>query len=290
MIRNATNWLLSADYSAHSSFAGNRSVFVQEFGGTHGCQDISCKSASRGAILGCVNCLGNADIDVLFVVSQDDAYNSGVPGKPGTRFVIDFCANSIRPSDHLSDDQRGKIGTPLRPPSSVRILRNSDPSQEFDTRELPKELTVLFVDDDTVLRKLFVRAVRKACPEWTVLQAANGEASIKMVEDGKSFDLIFVDMYMASVEKQLLGTETVVALRNLGVKSRISGLSANDKEQEFLAAGANSFMIKPFPCDEEGMRQALLVSLYGDEMQLPAPREQAVAFKESAPEERLKER
>ena len=50
-MRNATNGLLSADYSARSSFAGNWSVFVQEFGGAHGWQNICCKSASRGAFL-----------------------------------------------------------------------------------------------------------------------------------------------------------------------------------------------------------------------------------------------
>ena len=64
-------------------------------------------------------------------------------------------------------------------------------------------------------------------------------------------------MQMASVEKQLLGTETVRALRSQGVDCRICGLSANDKEVEFLDAGANVFASKPIPCDPPFLRQEL---------------------------------
>ena len=59
----------------------------------------------------------------------------------------------------------------------------------------------------------------------------------------------------ASVEKQLLGTETVRLLRARGVNSIIVGLSANDKEHEFLEAGATSFWTKPWDAD---MKTALL--------------------------------
>ena len=54
---------------------------------------------------------------------------------------------------------------------------------------------------------------------------------------------------MASIEKQLLGTETVRAMRSRGVQSIICGLSANDIEAQFIEAGANAFMFKPFPCE-----------------------------------------
>mmetsp|Transcript_3718 Transcript_3718/g.6817 ORF Transcript_3718/g.6817 Transcript_3718/m.6817 type:complete len:91 (+) Transcript_3718:617-889(+) len=58
---------------------------------------------------------------------------------------------------------------------------------------------------------------------------------------------------MASIEKQLLGTETVRALRSRGVKSVICGLSANDMEQQFKEAGADAFLFKPFPCEKEAL-------------------------------------
>ena len=58
---------------------------------------------------------------------------------------------------------------------------------------------------------------------------------------------------MASVEKQLLGTEAVRAMRAKGVSSIICGLSANDIEQQFLEAGSNTFMFKPFPCEKKAL-------------------------------------
>lgn len=62
---------------------------------------------------------------------------------------------------------------------------------------------------------------------------------------------------MASVEKQLLGTETVRALRAKGVDSIICGLSANDVGDQFSEAGANAFMVKPFPCKQDALREEL---------------------------------
>jgi len=68
---------------------------------------------------------------------------------------------------------------------------------------------------------------------------------------------------MASVEKQLLGTETVRALRAKGVESIICGLSANDVGEPFLNAGANAFMFKPFPCEKSQLAEELVRVLYG---------------------------
>ena len=78
-----------------------------------------------------------------------------------------------------------------------------------------------------------------------------------LLVESEEFDIIFMDMYMASVEKQLLGTETVEELRNRGVTCHIFGLSANDKEEEFLQAGADGFCFKPFPCKTESLKAEL---------------------------------
>jgi CheY-like chemotaxis protein len=79
-----------------------------------------------------------------------------------------------------------------------------------------------------------------------------------MMVDKESYDIIFMDQYMTSVDKQMLGTETTRMLRSKGVTSFICGLSANDMEAPFLTAGADSFMIKPFPCKPEPLTQELL--------------------------------
>jgi hypothetical protein len=45
-----------------------------------------------------------------------------------------------------------------------------------------------------------------------------------------------------------LGTETAHALGRKGFEGVICGLSANDNVCSFIKAGANAFMINPFPC------------------------------------------
>lgn len=61
-----------------------------------------------------------------------------------------------------------------------------------------------------------------------------------------------------------MGTETVAELRNRGIKSRICGLSANDKESDFIEAGADAFMFKPFPCKKDEITEALCHVLFDD--------------------------
>jgi len=100
----------------------------------------------------------------------------------------------------------------------VTIELEATPDEE---ENIPEALSVLFVDDDFTLRKLFARSIARVTQGWCVEQAASGEAAIRMIEEGKEFDLIFMDQYMASVNKQLLGTEAVRELRAHGVTSLI---------------------------------------------------------------------
>jgi CheY-like chemotaxis protein len=187
----------------------------------------------------------------------DETYDSGVAGCPGTRFVVDLHSPPIQLDDSeldkyglLVDEESGTRG----PPFATDAI---DPVQESPKQELPEGLSVLFVDDDLVLRKLFSRSIKKAAPTWTIKEAANGETALEIV-DSETFDVIFMDQYMASVQKQLLGTETTRALRAKGVTAKICGLSANDVEDLFIEAGADSFMIKPFPCKKEALQQELV--------------------------------
>ena len=149
-------------------------------------------------------------------------------------------------------------------------------NQSAIDRALPENLSVLFVDDDAILRKLFIRSVRGVCPTWTIRGAISGEAALKLIRDQQAgdeeqgmvapsighFDLVFVDQYMASSTKterrSLLGTETVAAMRAGGVDAKICGLSANDMRLEFITAGADCFMLKPLPCDKDALERELL--------------------------------
>ncbi|CAB9514998.1 respiration control sensor protein ArcB [Seminavis robusta] len=203
---------------------------------------------SQGTGIGLFLCKNLVDL-MNGHIYLDDNFDCGLPGCPGTRFVVEL-----------------QVPTEDCMPSELEHLIHGDgaskslESTEYPS-ELPANLNLLFCDDDPILRKLFSRTVRTVAPGWNIREASNGETALQLVETVK-FDLIFMDMYMASVQKQLLGTETVNELRNRGVTCRICGLSANDKEAEFLEAGADVFTFKPFPCEKRALRQELIRVLY----------------------------
>lgn len=192
----------------------------------------------------------------------DESFDSGIEGCPGSRFVVNLKQSPLDPERY--DNASHKVSTHgSLPESSVNGdgIAEGGTNGQHQKADLPTEMSVLFVDDDPILRKLFIRTARTVAPTWQFREASNGETALKLTDEF-TFDLIFVDMYMASVEKQLLGTETVVALRQKGVNNRICGLSANDKETEFLEAGADAFSFKPFPCEKKALTQELLRILY----------------------------
>jgi CheY-like chemotaxis protein len=204
-------------------------------------------------------------------ICLDDDYNSGVQDQPGARFVIELKTPPELDSWHKDSGERDEetemlcvnqsletycqgsddtIHSTVSKHGSCQPILNVVPEREEPT--FPTNLKVLFTDDDTLLRRLFVRSLRNFQPTWNVREAASGEAALRIVQE-ETFDVIFMDQYMASVDQVLLGTETVRALRAQGVTSRICGLSANDMEKPFLAAGADLFWVKPFPCKREAL-------------------------------------
>ena len=177
----------------------------------------------------------------------DESFHSGLEGKPGTRIVI----NLRKPPVPIEKSESTPFG--LR---SVTTAKEA--SAEDDEFVFPEKLNVLFVDDDRILRKLGVRTLNNVLPSWTVKEAASGETALQMT-DTEHFDFIFMDQYMTSVEQALKGSETVRALRAKGVtQSIICGLSANNIEDTFREAGADGFILKPFPCKQDQLRKTLI--------------------------------
>jgi CheY-like chemotaxis protein len=198
-------------------------------------------------------------------ISLDASYNSEVDGFPGTRFAIVLKQRPIYWGSNEDLDQprlpHAQSMAQLTPMRSIDTINDRlEIAQVADEDTLPDFLSVLFVDDDFVLRKLFVRSVKRCRPNWVVCEAASGEAAIQLVnERGREneFGLIFLDQYMASTQKQLLGTEATQLLRSKGVASLICGLSANSIEPQFVEAGADCFMLKPLPCEAKELTREL---------------------------------
>ena len=126
----------------------------------------------------------------------DESYRSDVQGCPGARFVIDLpkiasVQPSLRPIDEFSEHSVVVI-------EDVEVGKTTDEvKQENTTICIPADIRVLLVDDDTILRKMLSRSLKRVAPTWKVREAANGETALSIVQD-EVFDLIFVDQYMAS--------------------------------------------------------------------------------------------
>ena len=191
----------------------------------------------------------------------DETFRSGVSENPGARFVIKLGASPVDVDtidlERCGDSviSRELVGEELG--CRIRLQKSSTSLAKSDISDLPEKLSVLIVDDDLVLRKLLSRSLKRVASGWTIQEAANGEIAIELATSNE-FDIVFLDQYMASVDKQLLGTETATAMRARGVESRICGLSANNLEDAFLKAGANYFLLKPFRCEKEGLIADLL--------------------------------
>jgi CheY-like chemotaxis protein len=134
------------------------------------------------------------------------------------------------------------------------------PTLDAAENRFPETLSVLVVDDDKILRKLFVRSVQRIAPQWTISEASSGEEAVTVVSDqgNSAYDLIFMDHYMGTDESKLLGSDAVYQLRKQGVRDTIiCGMSANDVESMFLDAGADAFCFKPWRFQTQSMKSEL---------------------------------
>jgi signal transduction histidine kinase/CheY-like chemotaxis protein len=220
----------------------------------------SLDSMNQGTGVGLCVCRNLVDL-MKGDIWLDKTYDSGMEGCPGARFVVELKTPAVALDTMAVESYDKSIN--CENSVGLEVANSGEESDTVPLLKLPEKLSVLFVDDDLMLRKLFARAVRNVMPEWDVQEAANGESALLLV-DKQSYDLIFLDQYMASVEKQLLGTETARALRSKGVKSKICGLSANDIKKSFLESGADAFIMKPLPCRKEALSRELLRILYGE--------------------------
>jgi signal transduction histidine kinase/CheY-like chemotaxis protein len=226
----------------------------------------SLDSMNQGTGVGLCVCRNLVDL-MKGDIWLDKTYDSGIEGCSGARFVVELKTPAVALDTVTEESYEKSIN--CEDSVGLEVVDSGEESDKVPPPELPEKLSVLFVDDDLMLRKLFARAVRKVMPEWDVQEAANGETALRLV-DKQSYDLIFLDQYMASVEKQLLGTETARALRAKGVTSKICGLSANDIEKGFLESGADAYIMKPLPCRQDLLSRELLRILYGERQESPS--------------------
>jgi len=148
----------------------------------------SLDALNQGTGIGLAVCKNLSDL-MGADLSLDESFQSGVDGCLGTRFVLRLNqpALEVERDDDAPDEEK----------SSLLSDSNNSASEppHVGGSKLPENLLVMFVDDDTILRRMFSRSLKRVAPNWEVQEASNGETALRMTETNK-FDLIFVDQYV----------------------------------------------------------------------------------------------
>jgi nitrogen-specific signal transduction histidine kinase len=149
----------------------------------------SLDSLNQGTGIGLCVCQNLIDLMHGEIVLAEK-YESGMVGFPGSRFVIKLNTPAIvLDSINLekSDSFAYKDESSLTQNDSLSMDRKI-PLDDKSPIELPENLSVLFVDDGMMLRKLSSRSIRKLMPSWKLKEAGNGETALKLVDESK-FDI-----------------------------------------------------------------------------------------------------
>jgi two-component system, chemotaxis family, chemotaxis protein CheY len=110
-----------------------------------------------------------------------------------------------------------------------------------------KKVSVLIVDDSSVMRKIVARSLRLAGLEIErVIEAGDGAAALDMVRQGAP-DMIFSDINMPAMD----GIEFVRCLRSLENAREIPVVmitteGSQSRVMEALSLGAQGYIRKPF--------------------------------------------
>jgi len=102
--------------------------------------------------------------------------------------------------------------------------------------------TVLVVEDDHLIRTIFVEIVKGA--GFDVVEADDGQRALQLVTSRK-IDMIISDMKMPLMD----GLELLVSVRKLHPEipvTVITGFNGEYREADVLAAGADAYITKPF--------------------------------------------
>jgi CheY-like chemotaxis protein len=103
--------------------------------------------------------------------------------------------------------------------------------------------TVLVIEDMPPIRELLCDMLRAA--GFETRSCEDGPSALHASEENE-FHVIITDYRMP----HMTGAEVTKRLRERFPSSVIIGTSIDDKSKEFLAAGANAFLLKPFCSDE----------------------------------------
>jgi two-component system response regulator QseB len=128
-----------------------------------------------------------------------------------------------------------------RPSSYGQSCRSGNGEPEMPGQK--RRLSILLIDDNAIVRAAIGEMLEEE--GWRVTYCTDGKSAVE-TSCKSSFDAILVDFGMPGLN----GLDVVTILRPAHRDALIIGMSLDDRCDEFLAAGADAFLIKPFHIDE----------------------------------------
>ncbi|MCB9303237.1 MAG: response regulator [Lewinellaceae bacterium] len=124
-----------------------------------------------------------------------------------------------------------------------------------------EKIQVLVVDDEPINQQVLKNHLSAGFYELT--QAMNGEDAIRLMESGRHFDLVLLDVMMP----RMSGYEVCQKIREKYLSSELPVIMVTARNQvedlvEGLSAGANDYLSKPFSRDEFLARVKTQLDLY----------------------------
>lgn len=106
-----------------------------------------------------------------------------------------------------------------------------------------RKKTIIVVDDNAPLLAELGSMLENS--GWSVMLCGDGSSAIRNVMS-RSYEAVLIDFSLPDIRGHVV-TET---LRTIMPRACIIGMSFRDREEEFLAAGADTFFLKPFDIAE----------------------------------------
>ncbi|MEX0290589.1 MAG: tetratricopeptide repeat protein [Flavobacteriaceae bacterium] len=162
----------------------------------------------------------------------------------GAVFTFTLPASKVKKDDIVQRETEGL--------EQVQQIKRDIEEQEGQIKAPDIEaggVRILVVDDEPVNRRVLENHLRVA--GYGITEASNGPDALKLLEEGKEFDLVLLDVMMPGmsgyevceiIRKRSLPSELPVVL--LTAKNRVSDLVAG------FNVGANDYLTKPFSKNE----------------------------------------
>ncbi len=122
-------------------------------------------------------------------------------------------------------------------------MNNSDDTHRTDSAKGRNGRWVLLVDDNASFRAELGALLERE--GWRVTLCPDGPAAIQSAVK-REYDLALVDFSIPAIR----GAVVAETVRALNPRACIIGISFQDRREEFLTAGADAFLLKPFAMED----------------------------------------